>query len=208
MPSRLHKFYRRLRYGQPIIVVSGLPRSGTSMAMKMLEAGGLPLLLDGVRSADEDNPKGYFEFERVKDMASEQDWSWLDDIRGQGVKIISYLLKELPPNRNYKVLLMRRDLEEILASQSKMLDRRGESTATDDRRMVELFEADLWKTSYLLKHNPQFEALEIYYRDVLTNPLEQAQRIKDFLEVEMPVEQMAQVVDPDLYRNRAEALGS
>ena len=84
MPSRLHKFYRRLRYGQPIIVVSGLPRSGTSMAMKMLEAGGLPLLLDGVRTADEDNPKGYFEFERVKDMAGEQDWSWLDDIRGQG----------------------------------------------------------------------------------------------------------------------------
>ena len=103
---------------------------------------------------------------------------------------------------------MRRDLEEILASQSKMLDRRGESTATDDQRMVELFEADLWKTSYLLKHNPQFEALEIHYRDVLTKPLEQAQRIKDFLEVEMPVEQMAQVVDPDLYRNRAEALNS
>ena len=141
MPSPLHKFYRRLRYGQPIIVVSGLPRSGTSMAMKMLEAGGLPLLLDGVRTADEDNPRGYFEFERVKDLASEQKWSWLDDIRGQGVKIITYLLKELPPNHNYKVLLMRRDLEEILASQSKMLDRRGESTATDNQRMVELFEA-------------------------------------------------------------------
>lgn len=208
MPSRLHKIYRRLRYGQPIIVVSGLPRSGTSMAMKMLEAGGVPLLIDGVRTADEDNPKGYFEFERVKDLAGEQEWSWLDDLRGKGVKIISYLLKELPRNHNYKVLLMRRDLEEILASQSKMLERRGESSATDDERMVELFESDLWKTNYLLKHNPQFEALEIHYRDVLTNPLEQAQRIKNFLGIEMPVEQMAQVVDPDLYRNRAEALAS
>jgi hypothetical protein len=73
MPSRLHKLYRRLRYGQPIIVVSGLPRSGTSMAMKMLEAGGVPLLMDGIRTADEDSPKGYFEFERVKDLASEQE---------------------------------------------------------------------------------------------------------------------------------------
>jgi hypothetical protein len=101
---------------------------------------------------------------------------------------------------------MRRDLEEILASQSKMLDRRGESSATDNERMVELFESDLWKTNYLLKHQPQFESLEIHYRDVLTNPLEEAQRIKDFLGIELPVEQMAQVVDPDLYRNRAEAL--
>ena len=208
MPSQLRRIYRRFRYGQPIIVVSGLPRSGTSMAMKMLEAGGLPLLTDGIRTADVDNPKGYFEFERVKDMAKEDDWSWLDELRGKGVKIISYLLKELPSNHNYKVLLMRRDLNEILASQSKMLDRRGESSETDDERMVELFEADLWKTNYLLKHNPQFETLEIHYRDVLTEPLEQAQRIKDFLGVEMPVEQMAQVVDPDLYRNRAEALGS
>jgi hypothetical protein len=208
MASRLRKIYRRLRYGRPIIIVSGLPRSGTSMAMKMLGAGGLPLIVDGVRTADEDNPKGYFEFERVKDMAGEQEWSWLDDSRGKGIKIISYLLKELPANHNYKVLLMRRDLKEILASQSKMLDRRGEISDTDEERMIELFESDLWKTSYLLKHNPQFEALEIHYRDVLARPLDQAQRIRDFLEVDLPVEKMAQVVDPDLYRNRAEVLGS
>ena len=85
----LRSVFRRLRFGRPIVVVSGLPRSGTSMAMKMLEAGGLPIVQDGVRSADEDNPKGYYELERVKDLALETDWSWLTDSRGKGIKIIS-----------------------------------------------------------------------------------------------------------------------
>ncbi len=95
MASRIRRLYRRLRYGQPIIVVSGLPRSGTSMAMKMLEAGGLPLIIDGVRRADEDNPKGYFEFERIKDLANEEDWSWLEGLRGKGIKITESMT--LPP---------------------------------------------------------------------------------------------------------------
>ena len=174
------------------------------MAMKMLEAGGIPLVVDGVRVADVDNPKGYFELEQVKDLVKEQDWSWLKGIRGKGIKIISYLLKELPSNYNYKVLFLRRSLSEILTSQSKMLNHRDEVSHTDGKKILELFESDLWKANYLLQHQPQFESIDVQYSDVLQNPIAQAERIRDFLGVEMPIEKMAEVVDPSLYRNRAE----
>jgi hypothetical protein len=206
MAFNLRSLYRRLRFGEPIIIVSGLPRSGTSMAMKMLEATGYPIVSDGIRTADEDNPKGYYELERVKDLAKESDFSWLADAKGRAIKIISYLLKELPPDYNYKVLFMRRDLSEVLASQQKMLQRRDEASETEDERMVELYENDLWKANYLLKHQPQFEHLEVYYRQVLDEPLEAARQINEFLGGHLDVEKMAGVVDPDLYRNRAEKL--
>lgn len=206
MAFNLRSLYRRLRFGDPIIIVSGLPRSGTSMAMKMLEATGYPIVSDGIRTADEDNPKGYYELERVKDLAKESDFSWLADAKGRAIKIISYLLKELPPDYNYKVLFMRRDLSEVLASQQKMLQRRDEASETEDERMVELYENDLWKANYLLKHQPQFEHLEVYYRQVLDEPLEAARQINEFLGGHLDVEKMAGVVDPDLYRNRAEKL--
>src|SRR5919108_966564 len=104
MSVDLQQVYRRLRYGKPIVVVSGLPRSGTSMAMKMLEAGGLAVVTDGLRAADEDNPKGYYEDERVKDLYEASDKRWLREARGRVVKIISFLLKSLPSDNNYKVL--------------------------------------------------------------------------------------------------------
>ncbi len=203
MALNLRSIYRRVRFGRPVVVVSGLPRSGTSMAMKMLEAGGLPLVLDGIRTADEDNPKGYYEFERVKDLAKESDWSWLAGSRGKGVKIISYLLKELPGNLNYKVLFMSRDLQEVLASQAKMLHRRGEESHRDDERMKEIFTNDLWKADYLMRRGPQFETLRLHYTEVLSKPLENAQRIREFIGADLDVERMAGVVDPELYRNRA-----
>src|SRR5687768_8758894 len=121
----MQRIYRRLRYGKPIVVVSGLPRSGTSMAMKMLEAGGLSVVTDGLRTPDEDNPKGYYEDERVKRLHKEPDKTWLHEARGKVVKIISFLLKSLPPDHNYKVVLMQRNLREIVASQNKMLARLG-----------------------------------------------------------------------------------
>lgn len=208
MATNLQRIYRRLRYGEPIIVVSGLPRSGTSMAMKMLDAAGLSMVVDGLREADEDNPKGYFELERVKDMANETDWTWLDSARGKAIKIISYLLKELPDDHNYKVVFMRRDLSEVLASQAKMLERRGESNETEDDRMIELYENDLWKANYLLKNNSRFQTLMVAYRDVLDNPEKEARRINEFLGGEYDFEKMASAVDPNLYRNRAEQLSS
>ncbi len=109
MAFNLRSLYRRLRFGEPIIIVSGLPRSGTSMAMKMLEATGLPIVSDGIRTADEDNPKGYYELERVKTSPNENDFTWLAEAKGKAIKIISYLLKELPPDYNYKVFFIQRE---------------------------------------------------------------------------------------------------
>ena len=111
--------------GEPIVVVSGLPRSGTSMMMKMLEAGGIPPVTDELRTADDDNPKGYYEFERVKQM-DKGDTAWVADAQGKVVKVISALLKHLPSSHNYQVIFLRRHMSEILASQRKMLIRRGE----------------------------------------------------------------------------------
>jgi hypothetical protein len=203
----LRDTYRRLRYGRPIVVVSGLPRSGTSMAMKMLQAGGLPLVTDGQRTADEDNPKGYFEYEPVMNLARNPDKSWLAGARGKGVKIISTLLRELPADYNYRVIFMRRELEEILASQAKMLARRNEVSEVADGRMMEVFENDLWRAGYLLEHGPQFRVLPLHYTKVLAQPLEQARRLAAFLGGDLDVEKMAAVADPELYRNRAEAAG-
>ena len=197
--------WRRLRYGRDIIVVSGLPRSGTSMAMKMLAAGGLPLITDGLRTADEDNPRGYFEDERVKDLARMRDKSWVAEAKGKAIKVISHLLRELPEQNNYKVLFIRRDLDEVLASQAKMLDRREESSDTEDERMKELFERDIWRAQYLLKRQPQFDWIELHHRDFLTEPEAQARKIRDFLDADLDIVKMAEVVDPALYRNRAEA---
>jgi hypothetical protein len=203
MLSSLHRLYRRLRYGQPIVVVSGLPRSGTSMIMKMLEAGGLPVLTDGIRTADEDNPKGYYEVERVKNLAAEADKGWLADSRGKVVKVISFLLKSLPPRFNYRIVFIRRDIEEVLASQRKMLARRGETEETAPDRMRALFEDDLWRASYQLGHRPEFETMEVHYSAVLAQPLDAARRLDAFLGGGLDVEAMAAVVDPRLYRNRA-----
>ena len=203
MASVLSRIYRRLRYGKPVIVVSGLPRSGTSMTMKMLEAAGLQTITDGIRTADEDNPKGYFEDERVKDLAETENRSWLRQGRGRAVKIISFLLKDLPDDNNYKVLFMRRHLDEVLASQAKMLERRGETSETDDDRMMDLWENHLWRVSYLMKHSSHIEAIDVEYRGVLESPEKQARRIADFLGGGLDAQRMAAVVDPDLYRNRA-----
>ena len=127
----MKRLYRRIRYGEPVIIVSGLPRSGTSMAMQMLAAAGVSVVTDGVREAGEDNPKGYYEDERVKDLHKEtQDGAWVREARGKAIKIISFLLKDLPETNNYKVIFMRRDLSEVLASQQKMLDRRAAKTTT------------------------------------------------------------------------------
>ena len=200
---RLLRLWRRVRYGRPIVVVSGLPRSGTSMAMKMLEAGGMEIVTDGEREADEDNPRGYYEDERVKDLANAPDKSWLRASRGRAVKVISFLLKDLPPNLDYQVILMRRDLTEVLASQRKMLDRRGETDETPDERMMELWQDQLWRVNYLLKKAPQFEWVELEYGEALRDPAAAAARIAGLVEG-LDEKAMASVVDPALYRNRTE----
>ncbi len=184
-----------------ITIVSGLPRSGTSMMMKMLEAGGMPVLTDHIRAADADNPNGYYEFERVKQIARDQ--SWLPEARGKAVKIISELLKHLPPDYDYKVIFMRRKIEETLASQRQMLIRRGKRTSSaGDERMAELFRRHLlWVGSRLTKQ-ANTEVVYVDYGAVIANPVEQARRLTQFLRQRLDVQAMAGVVDPLLYRQR------
>jgi hypothetical protein len=202
MASFLARGWRRIRYGPPIVVVSGLPRSGTSMAMKMLEAGGISVMTDGLRSADEDNPRGYYEDERIKDLHQTADKSWLRAARGRAVKVISFLLKSLPPDNNYQVLFVHRDPREIVASQNKMLARRGERNDTPDDRALALLEEQVRDARFFWRR-PHFEVLELHYKEALADPRAQARRIAAFLDRPLDVEKMAAVVDAQLYRNRA-----
>jgi hypothetical protein len=190
--------------GRPIIIVSGLPRSGTSMMMNMLTAAGLEIVSDRVRTADEDNPKGYFEDERVKDLEKNEDRSWLRDCRGKVIKIISFLLKDLPDDNRYKVIFMRRDLDEVMASQNKMLRRRGEPVdEASDQKMIELYKNHLQRTDFLLKSRPYIDHVDIEYRAAVADPRAQAERVTGFLELDLDVDLMVQAVDPALYRNRS-----
>jgi len=202
MTLMLQSLVQTLRYGKPVVIVSGLPRSGTSMAMKMIEAGGMKLVVDNIRTADEDNPKGYYEDERVKDLAEIKDKGWLKNARGKVIKVVSSLLNHLPDDNRYKVVFMRRNLHEILASQTKMLDRRDEASHTEDEALLEMYEAHLSKVEFQLRFRPNFEALYIDYADVVENPAAQAVRIADFVGGGLEVDRMAGAVDGSLYRNR------
>ncbi len=177
-----------------ITIVSGLPRSGTSMMMKMLEAGGMPVLTDNIRTADEDNPKGYYEFERVKQI--ERDQEWLEEAKGKAVKMVGALLKHLPPSYDYRVVFMRRQIEEVLASQRKMLIRRGEATdAISDERLAELFRKHVAQIEAWVEGQPNIKVLYVDYGQVLEQPTGQAHHINRFLGSQLAEEEMAGVVD-------------
>ncbi|HCR19679.1 MAG TPA: sulfotransferase family protein [Candidatus Latescibacteria bacterium] len=185
-----------------IAVVSGLPRSGTSMMMQMLEAGGMVILTDRIRVADEDNRKGYYEYEKVKSLKSDQ--NWLADASGKVVKIISELLKYLPGSYTYKIVFMERDILEVLASQDQMLLRRGIEAAgeVDNSQIAQIFEKHLAETRSWLEQKPSMETLYINHNDVLGSPLIQAESINEFLGNSMDVVRMASVIDRGLYRQR------
>lgn len=203
MTSILHQVYRRLRYGDPLVVVSGLPRSGTSMMMQMLEAGGLEIVADFERAADPDNPEGYYELERVKKIDLGGDTAWLTDVRGKVIKIVSHYLKYLPDDNNYRVVFVHRDLGEVLASQAKMLERRGEDPGADDGRMKVLYAEHLAEAARELAGRSCFETLDLRHRETIQDPEGAAARINAFLGRGLDEQAMAEVVDPDLYRNRA-----
>ncbi|MDZ4658613.1 MAG: sulfotransferase [Bythopirellula sp.] len=182
-----------------IVIVSGLPRSGTSLMMQMLHHGDLAAVTDRERVADEDNPAGYFEFEPVKKM--KQDTTWLADARGKAVKVISQLLFDLPATEHYAILFIERDLAEVLASQDKMLARSGRKGASH-AMMRSAFEKHLAKLDGWLQTQPHIRLLRLNYPEVIAQPLAQAERIKSFLGLDLDPEKMAAAVDPSLYRNR------
>jgi hypothetical protein len=202
MAGLLTRLLRRWRYGQEVIVVSGLPRSGTSMMMRMLDAAGVPILVDEIREADEDNPRGYFELERVKHLEKDDDKSWVTDARGRALKVISQLLQELPPENFYRVVFMERDIDEVLASQNRMLERRRESNPLDDAEAKQRFERHVLAVKFRLVDRPNFDLLAVRYDEVVANPHAAALRICGYLGMGLDPERMVSAVERDLYRNR------
>ena len=187
---------------ETITIVSGLPRSGTSMMMAMLQAGGLSILTDKIRKADKDNPKGYFELEKVKEI--EKDQSWLKKAEGKVVKIISSLLEFLPKDDDYQIIFMERDLDEVLASQKQMIKRRKAKDEMSDQKMADLFQKHLKKVKSWLKKQPNIEVIYVNYRETIKNPEETAKRVNQFLGNMLIEKKMIAAVDAKLYRQRKE----
>ncbi|MGD9873262.1 MAG: sulfotransferase domain-containing protein [Kiritimatiellia bacterium] len=187
--------------GKTVVVVSGLPRSGTSLMMQMLQAGGMPLLCDGRRASDEDNPQGYFEYEKVK--ALKKDASWLADAVGKAVKIITTHLYDLPAGYDYKVIFMERDLREILLSQKKMLRRRGETDeGPSDEVMSGHFMNHVKRLKEWLFEQPHMEVMFCSYRELVEDPSPLCNQIAAFIGQPLDIPAMLGAVDEKLYRNR------
>lgn len=186
----------------PVTVVSGLPRSGTSLMMMMLEATGMPPLTDQFRSADTDNPRGYYEFERVKKLR-QGDCDWLPQAQGKVVKVISALLEYLPSDRAYKVLFMQRALPEILASQRKMLVNRGENPEKiDDEEMARAFKSHLAHVTEWIGQQKNLATYFVDYNRLLSNPQPEIHQINQFLGGGLDESKMLAAIDPSLYRQR------
>lgn len=202
-PGRARKFKQDFQeeIKETITVVSGLPRSGTSMVMQMLEAGGMEIFTDQERSADDNNPKGYYEHEAVK--ALKRNRAFLKDATGKGVKVIAQLLPLLPLNYRYRVIFLERDLLEVVSSQQKMLVRSGKTDSeTLPLNLIKTYEGTLAEVKKWAKEQPMVELLTVKHRDIINTPILEAMRINDFLDNELSPEQMAKVVDSKLYREK------
>jgi len=184
-----------------ITIVSGLPRSGTSLMMQMLAAGGVPILSDGERRADVDNPRGYLEWERIKQLP--KDPSCIAEAEGKAVKVISQLLLSLPLEHEYRVIFMQRPLPEVMASQDEMLRRRGTFDPGEDNSVVaRAFQDHLSDVYAWLNGKPYVKVNRVQYHAVLREPRETAEAVAKFLEMPLDVEAMTRQVDGTLYRQR------
>jgi hypothetical protein len=184
-----------------IVIVSGLPRSGTSLMMQMLQAGGMPLLIDDHRLADADNPNGYWEYEPVKRL--QQANAWLHKAEGKAVKVVSALLQYLPRQHTYKIIFMQRPLPEVLASQAVMLQRRGaQGGQAADQTLATVFGQHLERTERWLAAQKHMQSLPIDYHATIAQPGDTATRVARFLDLPLAVEAMARAVDPRLHRQR------
>ncbi len=181
-----------------ITIVSGLPRSGTSLMMQMLDNGGMNTLKDYKREADISNPKGYFEYQPV--MSLYKDNSWLGEGQDKAVKIVAPLLKYLDPKFRYKIIFMNRDLNEIMQSQQKMLGRNEDVFPV---KLYNEFQKLLMNIDAWNKKEPGVEILYIDYKELLNNPKENIDMIENFLGVKLEKDRMVQAIDKSLYRNKS-----
>lgn len=183
-----------------ITIVSGLPRSGTSLMMQMLQAGGMTLIMDEKRSADTHNPKGYFEYERVKSL--DADNTWLNISHGKCIKILFHLLKFMPHQFTYKIIFMQRDLDEVIESQDKILKEQYAIGLDKDKSIKKIFENELSAIEKWLINQKNVSLLNIQYKDIIENALQEVIRIETFLDIPLNKYQMIKMVDPSLYRNK------
>ena len=184
-----------------ITIVSGLPRSGTSLMMQMIKEGGIPVLTDDLRQPDQNNPRGYLEYEKVK--ALKKDNTWLPEAEGKAVKVISHLIYELPTDLHYKVVFMVRNLDEVIASQSSMLDRMGRHGApVTTVELKRVFQKHLEQIRDFLAKNTSFESLFVDHHDLVTNPAKEVQRVNEFFGGKLDTAKMVAMVDQSLYRER------
>jgi hypothetical protein len=202
MNKLLAGFGKKSKVAEPIIVVSGLPRSGTSMMMKILAEGGLSIVTDERRTADDDNPNGYYELETVKQM-SVGNVAWLANAGGKVVKVISALLEYLPSEYSYKVIFMEREIREILASQQKMLARRNETSQISDGEMEAQFRKHLSVVKPWLVRQPNMDVLYVSYNALMSDPEPQCRRVVEFIHAPLNLSRMLEVPNASLYRNRA-----
>lgn len=203
MASIFRKLFNNDRSANFITIVSGLPRSGTSMMMRMLEAGGMEIVTDNIRKPDDDNPRGYFEYERVKKL--KEDASCLDACHGKAVKIISMLLFDLPSNKRYKVIFMRREMQEMLASQRVMLRRLGnKDDGISDEKMAEKFQKHLRQVEAWLGRQGYLDVLYLKYTEVIEDPAKHAEQVNEFLGRNLKVKNMIGAIEKSLYRQRVQ----
>jgi LPS sulfotransferase NodH len=184
-----------------ITIVSGLPRSGTSLMMQMLAAGGMAILSDGERQPDVDNPRGYLEWERIKQLP--RDPACIAEADGKAVKVVSRLLTSLPHGHEYRVIFMQRPLPEVLASQDEMLRHRGTGKPGANKAAIAAaFENHLREVNAWIGGKSDLKLLRVPYHDVLHDPEDIVRKLVQFLEVHLDAQAMARQVDPTLYRNR------
>lgn len=190
-----HEKFLQLHIKKPVVLVSGLPRSGTSMMMQMLHAGGGNILTDNLRKPDDNNPKGYFEYEPVKSLA--RDASWMEELNGQIIKVVAPLLFHVSPVNHYKIIFMEREMEEVLKSQQKMI---GQDNFFP-MYLEKAFRDQMSKVKAWQARQPNIEVLVVKYSEVVEAPHQAAEAVKDFLGMELDTSAMAAVIDKTLYRN-------
>lgn len=203
MKSNFFRLFEKRDQNPFIPIVSGLPRSGTSLMMSMLAAGGLQIMTDHQRTPDDDNPVGYFEFEDVKKLIKGEH-TWLASSNGKAVKVISTLLPYLPDGYHYRIIFMHRAMEEVLASQRRMLINRGENPdKVSDVRMAEMFEKNLQLSERWINSQVNASRIDINYKQLITDPRPLVAEINTFLGGGLDEGRMLKVIDPSLYRQRS-----
>ena len=179
---------------KPVIIVSGLPRSGTSLMMQMLQAGGISIIYDNKRPADEHNPYGYYELEKVKRL--EQDNSWIEKCTGKALKILYHLLKYLPETTHYKIIFMQRNLKDVVISQDKMLESYSKAVLSDNAKVMTLFEEERKQIISWIENKSNMDVLYIEFSDVLADQKKVVLQLSDFLGSNLELQSMQAVINP------------